>query len=106
VSGIVPPVAVICSEYGVPTVAPGSGVEFVIEGAALTTMLIDWSTWAAAESVRRTVGVYVPAKPFTVPEIMPALEIVTPVGMAADPGARAQVYGDVPPLAELATDCE
>jgi len=102
VYGETPPLAVSVCEY-VPLVNPDTRGEdvVIVSGGGLIVRLKVWVATLEAESVTRTVKLYVPA-PVGVPVIAPALESASPAGRAPD--EIAHVYGGVPPLA--ASVCE
>jgi hypothetical protein len=96
VNGGVPPTAFKLCEYGVPSVACGSGLPLMDNAAGLTAIDRPAVVVRAPLSVTLTVKLDDPAA-VGVPDIVPAPDNVRPAGKA--PAEMVHVYGVVPPAA-------
>ena len=96
VKGGVPPAAFKLCEYGVPSVACGSGPPLIVNAAGLTVIDKPAVVVLAPLSVTLTVKFAVPAV-VGVPDIVPAPDNVRPAGKA--PAEMVHAYGVVPPVA-------
>jgi hypothetical protein len=95
-NGGVPPAALKVCEYGVPSVACGSGPALMETAAGLTVMVRPAVAVLDPLSVTFTKKLDEPAAA-GVPDIVPAADKVRPAGNA--PAAMLHVYGVVPPVA-------
>ena len=95
--GVPPDAKSVCAPYAVLIVPAASELLTTVRAGVLIVMLNDWLTLWELPSCNRTVNVDTPPA-VGVPAITPLEDIVRPPGSGADPGARPQLYGVLPPV--------